>query len=252
MNFTKQHSLSYIGNTNNSAKIAKNGKKGVSTYIIYLAPSTQSGHNVCPKATSECIAACLSESGHNRIDTSGRINRARIKKTQLFFDTRTEFVNHVAKEIANAKKRADKAGLEFSVRLNGTSDLSPILFKGSDGLTLLETFPQIQFYDYTKVLNRLEKERPANYHITFSKNESNDKDCVSALKLGANVAVVFNTKKGKELPESWNGYPVVDGDETDLRFLDPKGGYVVGLRAKGKAKKDVTNFVVHVASSEMK
>jgi hypothetical protein len=96
------------------------------------------------------------------------------------------------------------------------------------------------------VLNRLEKERPTNYHITFSKNESNDAECVSALKLGANVAVVFNTKKGADLPESWNGYPVVDGDDTDLRFMDPKGGYVIGLRAKGKAKKDVSGFVVKV------
>ena len=244
MNFTKQHSLSYIGNTNNSAKIAKNGKKGVSTYIIYLAPSTQSGHNVCPKATSECIAACLSESGHNRIDTSGRINRARIKKTQLFFDTRTEFVNHVAKEIANAKKRADKAGLEFSVRLNGTSDLSPILFKGSDGLTLLETFPQIQFYDYTKVLNRIKLlDKYANYDLTFSYSGSNWNECEQALDNGMRVAVVF---AGKQLPDVYKGRKVVDGDVSDIRYWDPKD-CIVGLRFK-KVRNKIENssFIVSV------
>jgi len=125
--------------------------------------------------------------------------------------------------------------------LNGTSDIEWTRFG------IMEEFPDLQFYDYTKVLNRLEKEIPKNYHITFSKNEANDVESEVALKLGANVAVVFNTKKGEALPETWKGFPVFDGDDTDARFLDPKGGYVIGLRAKGQAKKDKTNFVVNVA-----
>ena len=242
MSFLKKNNLSYLGNTNNSAKIAKNGKKGVSTYIIYLSPSTQSGYNVCPKATPECIAACLSESGYNRIDTSGRINRARISKTQLFFSTRTEFVDHVAKEIANAEKRAKKAGLEFSVRLNGTSDLSPILFKGSDGLILLEKFPHIQFYDYTKVLSRVKLlQKYVNYDLTFSYSGSNWDECKQALDCGMRVAVVF---AGKQLPATYKGLLVVDGDVSDIRYWDPKD-CIVGLRFK-KVRNKIENssFVV--------
>lgn len=242
MNFAKQHKLSYIGSTNSSAKIAKNGKKGVSTYIIYLAPSTQSGHNVCPKATKECIKACLSESGHNRIDTSGRINRARIAKTQLFFSSRVDFVDCVTKEIANAEKRALKAGYEFSVRLNGTSDLSPALFKGSDGLNLLQKYPHVQFYDYTKVLNRRRLlETYPNYDLTFSYSGSNWGECEQALKDGMRVAVVF---AGKQLPNWYKGYEVVDGDVSDIRYWDNKS-CIVGLRFK-KVRNKIENssFVV--------
>ena len=244
MNFASVNGLSYIGNTNNSAKIKKNGKKGVSTYIIYLAPSKQSGYNVCPKATTECVAACLSESGHNRIDTSGRINRARIKKTQLFFTTRANFVDHVAREINNAQKRAAKAGLEFSVRLNGTSDLSPALFKGSDNLTLLERFPHIQFYDYTKVLNRVKLlNQYNNYDLTFSYSGSNWNECELALQQGVRVAVVF---AGKKLPTQYMGREVVDGDISDIRYWDPKD-CIVGLRFKKVRNKiEKSNFVVSV------
>ena len=244
MTFTKRNQLSYIGSTNSSAKIAKNGKKGVSTYIIYLAPSTQSGHNICPRATKECIQACLSESGHNRIDTSGRINRARIKKTQLFFSTRKEFVDCIAKEIANAHKRAVKAGYEFSVRLNGTSDLSPILFVGSDGLTILDKFPHVQFYDYTKVLNRKRLlSKYSNYDLTFSYSGSNWTECEQALQDGMRVAVVF---AGKQLPTEYKGYQVVDGDVSDIRYWDPKD-CIVGLRFKKVRNKiEDSNFIVQL------
>lgn len=244
MNFAKQHALSYIGSTNSSAKIAKNGKNGVSTYIIYLAPSKQSGYNVCPKATPECIAACLNESGHNRMDTSGRINRSRIKKTQLFFESRAQFVDHVIKEIAKAERKALQDGMEFSVRLNGTSDISPILFKDSNGLTLLDRFPHIQFYDYTKVLARMRLlAKYSNYDLTFSYSGSNWAECETALQSGIRVAVVF---RGKQLPETYNGYAVVDGDTHDIRYWDPKA-CIVGLRFK-RVRKPIENsaFIVNL------
>ena len=228
--------------TTQNFKTTKGEKLGYLTGILYLAPAKISGFEVCPKRSEGCTQACLYTAG---MGAFSNVQLARINKTKMFFEDRDNFLTQLRKDIQALVKKAKKQNMIPAIRLNGTSDIEWTRF------TLMNEFPEIQFYDYTKVLNRLEKERPANYHITFSKNESNDKDCVSALKLGANVAVVFNTKKGKELPESWNGYPVVDGDETDLRFLDPKGGYVVGLRAKGKAKKDVTNFVVHVASSEL-
>ena len=122
---------------------------------------------------------------------------------------------------------------------NGTSDIDWTRFD------IMNQFPDVQFYDYTKVLNRLSKSIPDNYHLTFSKNEVNDEECQSALNLGFNVAVVFSTKKGSPLPESYMGYTVYNGDETDVRFKDPKG-VVVGLIAKGDAKKDKTGFVVNV------
>ena len=228
--------------TTQNFKTTKGEKLGYLTGILYLAPAKISGFEVCPKRSEGCTQACLYTAG---MGAFSNVQLARINKTKMFFEDRDNFLTQLRKDIQALVKKAKKQNMIPAIRLNGTSDIEWTRF------SLMNEFPEIQFYDYTKVLNRLEKERPANYHITFSKNESNDKDCVSALKLGANVAVVFNTKKGKELPESWNGYPVVDGDETDLRFLDPKGGYVVGLRAKGKAKKDVTNFVVHVASSEL-
>ena len=145
------------------------------------------------------------------------------------------------KDIKALAKKAKKLNLIPAVRLNGTSDIEWTRFG------IMEEFTEVQFYDYTKVFARLSDYKPTNHHVTFSKNESNDAECLAALERGVNVAVVFSTKKGEALPESWNGHPVFDGDDTDVRFEDPQGGYIIGLRAKGKAKKDLTNFVIKVA-----
>lgn len=110
----------------------------------------------------------------------------------------------------------------------------------------MEEFPNVRFYDYTKVLNRLSKPLPSNYSVVFSKNEANDVEADAALKMGFNVSVVFDLSKNDDMPTTYNGIPVHDGDETDARFLDPQGGYIIGLRAKGQAKKDSSGFVIHL------
>ena len=224
--------------TTQNYKTSKGEKLGILTGILYLAPAKISGYEVCPRRSEGCTKACLFTAG---MGAFSNVQQARINKTKLFFEQREEFMNQLRKDIAALIKKAKKMNMTPAVRLNGTSDIEWTRFG------IMEEFPDLQWYDYTKVLNRLEKEIPKNYHITFSKNESNDAECEAALKLGANVAVVFNTKKGEALPETWKGFPVFDGDDTDARFLDPKGGYVIGLRAKGQAKKDKTNFVVTVA-----
>lgn len=221
--------------TTQNNKTTKGEKLGVLTGILYLAPAKISGYEVCPMRSKGCTKACLYTAGMGKFSN---VQLARINKTKWFFEDRKTFLEQLRKDIKSLIKKAKKLGMQPAVRLNGTSDIE------WTRLEIMNEFPDLQFYDYTKVLNRLEKERPANYHITFSKNEVNSLECISALKLGANVAVVFDVKKGEELPAEWNGFPVFDGDDTDARFLDPKGGYVIGLRAKGAAKKDDTGFVV--------
>ena len=224
--------------TTQNYKTTKGEKLGILTGILYLAPADLSGYEVCPMRSEGCTDACLFTAGMGAYST---VKQARINKTKRFFEERVEFMNQLRKDIKALIKKAAKLNMQPAIRLNGTSDIEWIR------TGILNEFPDIQFYDYTKVLNRLHKELPKNYHITFSKNEKNDAHCEVALKLGVNVAVVFSTKKGEALPTEWKGFPVYDGDDTDVRFLDPKGGYVIGLRAKGKAKKDKTGFVVAVA-----
>lgn len=236
--------LSYIGTTNSSAKIAKAGKFNELTYIIYLSPANSSGFNVCAGATKECIDACLTESGHARIDTSGRIKNARINKTKLFYYNREFFMAWVIEEIRSARLKAKRNNMRFSIRINGTSDISLKLFKYK-GLNLLQLFPDVPMYDYTKVFKRikLQSEYP-NYHLTYSYSGENWSECEIALKQGVNVAVVFLN----ELPETYKGYKVINGDISDLRYKDPKG-VIVGLSYKlvkgdKSIDKEASKFIV--------
>ena len=127
-------------------------------------------------------------------------------------------------------------------RPNLTSDLMFEEVENADGQTLMQKFPDTQFYDYTKSFGRMAKflngDFPSNYHLTFSRSEHNETLCDMVLQMGGNVAVVFRD----QLPKTWKGFEVVNGDENDLRFLD-KQGVVVGLIEKGLAKKDETGFV---------
>jgi len=238
-------------------KILKGMKQGYMTYILHLAPATLSGYNVCAKATAGCIAACLNTAGRGGMikkgETTNAIQQARIRKTKFFFENRAEFMMQLVKDIELAIKQCAKKNLIPVFRLNGTSDLAwekyEVTVTTKEGIKIVyrnifEAFPFVQFYDYTAILGRKVK-CISNYSLTFSKKESNDMDVRLAASNGMNVAVVFSTKKGKEMPATYIGRPVFNGDESDLRFLDPKN-VVVGLYAKGKAKKDSSGFVVQV------
>jgi len=222
--------------TFSNAKTTKGEKKGYLTGILYLAPASTSGViNVCPKASEGCKKACLFTAGRGAYNN---VQEARKRKTLEYYNDRDGFIETLLKDIDIARKVADKKGLTLVLRPNGTSDLPFI------GRKVAEANPDIQVYDYTKVSKPWERQLP-NYRLTFSRSETNEAECIEALDHGINVAVVFSTKKGQALPETYLGRKVVDGDETDLRFLD-ETGVIVGLRAKGKAKQDTTGFVVQV------
>jgi len=234
-----------VGNT----KTVKGEALGYRTFILHLAPSNVSGYNVCPKASKGCAAACLNTAGRGRFDNT---QNARIRKTRLFFNDRLTFMAMLVKDIQAAIRNAERNNLIPVFRLNGTSDIRWETVKVGPFANIMEMFPTRQFYDYTKISNR--RNIPANYNLTFSRSEDNDTECVTAGILGMNIAVVFNVKKGAPLPATYNIKPdnlvssdkqVIDGDESDLRFLDPDGS-IVGLRGKGDAKKDSSNFVVSV------
>jgi hypothetical protein len=226
-------------------KMLKGLSQGYNTYILHLAPADLSGFNTCPKATAGCKAACLNTAGRGGMfkkgETTNAIQKARIRKTKMFYEQRQDFMLALKKDIELAIKQSKKLGLIPVIRLNGTSDLSWEKYDMIPGQNVFECFPDIQFYDYTKVLGRKVK-GIANYNLTFSAADGNDADVYSAIAQGYNVATVFGIKKTDPMPESYNGLPVSNGEESDLRFLDPKG-VVVGLYAKGKAKKDTSGFV---------
>jgi hypothetical protein len=235
-------SLLTVGNP----KLIKGEKKGYQSFVLHLAPSNLSGYNTCPKATTGCKQACLNTAGRGGIfkkgETSNTIQKARIRKTKEFFENREQFLDNLSANIKLGIKQAEKKGLIPAFRLNGTSDLSwekyPV--RKSSGYyyaNIFEAFPNVQFYDYTKVLGRKVSHIP-NYHLTFSQADGNIEDVIKAKEAGMNIATVFRT-----VPESHLGRTVINGDETDLRFLDPKN-VIVGLKAKGKAKKDTSGFVI--------
>jgi hypothetical protein len=222
-------------------KIQKGTKLGYLSFILHLAPSDVSGYNTCPKATAGCKAACLNTAGRGgmfrRGETTNTIQKARIRKTRYFYEQRQDFMLDLMADIRKGIKMATKLGLTPVFRLNGTSDLSWEKYDMIPGQNVFECFPDVQFYDYTKVPKR-KVEGINNYHLTFSQADGNDADANWAISKNMNVTVVFN-----KIPESYKGKPVYNADDTDLRFLDPKG-VVLGLKAKGRAKKDTTGFVV--------
>lgn len=220
-------------------KTIKGQALGYMTYILHLSPSDVAGvGNTCPKATEGCRAACLNTAGRGGMFKPGGTNtiqEARKRKTRQFFEDRTSFMADLAADIKRAIKQAQRKGFTPVFRLNGTSDLSWEKYEvGCTGMNIFEMFPLVQFYDYTKVLGRKVKNIP-NYHLTFSRAESNESDCIKAREQGMNVATVYDT-----IPEG-----VYSADEHDLRFLDPAVG-TVGLKAKGRAKKDYSGFVIRL------
>ena len=224
-------------------KIQKGTKLGYLSFILHLAPATLSGKNTCPKATPGCIAACLNTAGRGgmfkRGETTNTIQKARIRKTEYFFADREAFMADLASDIRKGIKLAAKLGLKPVFRLNGTSDLAWEKYEVSGFENIFAMFPDVQFYDYTKIFGR-KVQGIKNYFLLFSAADGNDADVRLAVAAGMNISVVFD-----KLPETFMGLVVVDADETDLRFLDPKG-VVAGLKAKGRAKKDTSGFVRRV------
>lgn len=226
-------------------KVLKGMKEGYNTYILHLAPAKLSGFETCAKRTAGCTAACLNTAGRGGMfkkgETTNVIQQARIRKTAFFFEERAGFFEWLVADIKLAIKQSAKLGLIPVFRLNGTSDIAWEKYEVCDGKNIFQMFPEVQFYDYTKILGRKVSHIP-NYHLTFSAADGNDADVLKAMAQGMNVATVFGIKKTEPMPETYNGRPVFNGDDSDLRFLDPKG-VIVGLYAKGKAKKDESGFV---------
>jgi hypothetical protein len=217
------------------AKTVKGEKYDFLTGILYLAPAENSGViNACPYASPGCKASCLFTAGN--ADTFPSVNESRIRKTQWYVKDPTGFCLQLTKDIEATVRKAKREGLKPCFRLNGTSDIPKL------ARIQAMTFPNLQFYDYTKIPKPWLRILP-NYHLTFSLSETNEQEAREALKNGINTAVVFNVKPGDPLPKTWSGYPVLDGDLHDLRFKRGPKVVIVGLRAKGRARKDTSGFV---------
>jgi ribosomal protein S18 len=218
---------------------AKTSKNALLTYILYLAPSNLSGINVCPYASNGCIATCLNTAGRGKFNN---VQTARLNKTLIFKENRPKFYIQLANELLRIHDKSIKQNIDIAIRLNGTSDIDHLneLIRHT-GIDFLDTFySNLKFYDYTKNPNIVKKYLNTNYKITFSRSEINDFQVNEVLQIGGNIAVVFKN----ELPLTYKGYKVINGDVSDLRYYDEKN-VIVGLKAKGKAKNDKTNFVIN-------
>ncbi|MDR1716468.1 MAG: hypothetical protein LBS20_11555 [Prevotella sp.] len=242
--------ISYLGSCSTSPKLIKSLSRNVMTYGLYLAPYNISGYNVCPESCN-CSKYCLYGSGRSKIEflarkEAGTIQSSRIKKTRLFFEDRPAFMSLLVHEISQAIKKAEIAGMKPAVRLNCASDLSPEEFI-LGGKNILQIFPNLQFYDYSKIPGHMQlAKKYANYDLTFSYSGENWDDCEAFLKQGYRIAVVFDGG----LPATFKGYPVINANDDDIRFLD-NGGIICGLTYKkvandyvdGKYRRPDTTFI---------
>lgn len=234
-----------LSDGDSNTKLRKSNSKSVEylTVGLSLSPAKESGYEMCASRSPGCTQACLFTAGRG---VYANVRNARIARTRLFHQDRALFRAMLFSELMRWEQKAHKQGKVLACRLNVVSDVMwekmfPELFS---------TFANVQFYDYTKHFLRMLTycgpgrgiPIPENYHLTFSRSENNDEDCKTILYHGGNVAIVFNKK---ELPETYWGYKVINGDETDLRFLD-ESGTIVGLYAKGRGKKDESGFVVQL------
>ena len=243
-----------------NAKTIKGDGSEYLTAILYMTPYKimvdGKSFNSCAMAKqASCIDACLYTAGRGAFNN---VQTARQRKAEWFYRDRDSFMKQLYEDIKKFQTYCRKRNIQPCVRLNGTTDIrwELILHKielqyKTDAKNIFEWFPNVQFYDYTKIANRKCKDIP-NYHLTWSYSNANPeyaKLLDKALEQGMNAAVVFRSNFIKVVPKCWHkwkGYPVIDGDSDDLRFLDPKGGHIVALYAKGKAKKDTSGFVQEV------
>ena len=221
---------------------AKTAKNEIKTFILYLAPHTQNAAkiNLCPMASKGCAAACLYNAGRGAFNS---VQNARINKTNFYINDKSLFIKKLAGEIIKETAKAKKKGEQIAFRLNGTSDQDFVyLLKKYAGLDITALSPVAVFYDYTKILGKVKKYINAfNYTLTYSRAEDNEAEALEALSLGANVSAVFSD----QLPATYKGFKVVDGDASDLVMLN-HSGVILGLRAKGKkARTDTSGFVIN-------
>lgn len=223
-----------------NAKTVKGDGAEYLTAIMYLTPWKSAGINVCPMAEQAgCIDACLNTAGRGKMSV---VQQGRARKTQWFASDRDGFMRQLVDDLASFVRFCAKRGVQPCVRLNGTSDIRWELIPANGKRCIMDAFPDVIFYDYTKIANR--RNLPANYHLTFSYSNVSATYAAmadTAIRAGLNVAVVFRAKC--RIPATYLGLPVIDGDRDDLRFLDPKGS-VVALYAKGRAMRDYSGFVV--------
>jgi len=223
--------------TESNPKTIKGESLGYLTTILHLAPSDHSGYDVCASASPACRKDCLFFAGRGKMKV---VSNARIRKTREFFEDRKSFLDTLMGEIDKHERRASRLELKPAARINGLSDLllervAPEIFS---------TFPNLQFYDYTKHDKRMKKfldgKLPSNYYLTFSRSETNEAKAMEIIRMGGNVAVLF---RDGIFPEKWKRFRVHNGDTHDLRFLDP-GPRIIGLKPKGPMVHDETGFVV--------
>lgn len=245
-----------------SAKAIKAQGFGFINAIHYMAPASLSGFNLCPHSSAGCRALCLGwESGQASMvanDTDlNSVRLSRIAKAKRFMGDRVAYMADVVRSIETELAKAIAAGKRLCVRMNGATDIGwhgvacrrsmhpegSHKHLGDIYRNVFEAFPEVDFVDYTKNPRAFDRALPANYHLTFSRSDENETKALELLARGVNVAVVFGIAK----PTLWNGFTVIDGDEHDLRQLDPRGakGFVIALSPKGrKAKRDTSGFVV--------
>jgi hypothetical protein len=230
-------SYKLLAKPNSNPKIAKGNTK-LSDYITTIMHLRPISTKICPyQDIAKCKAACLNTAGLGGVYPS--IQKTRQAKTDLFLNDRDAFMTKLYNEIEKFVRFCENKNKKAALRLNGTSDIQWETIE-HEGVTVFEKFPQVQFYDYTKIPTRKISHIP-NYHLTWSYSEANQKYSKLFQKLAYNIAVVF---KG-DLPAVFKGLRVINGDKTDMRFLDSNKKVVVGLKAKGKAKTDTSGFVIN-------
>jgi hypothetical protein len=217
--------------SSNNSKTVKGEKVGFKTFIMYLSPFilNSKGVNLCPMASNGCANACLFSSGFGGMYEN--VKNGRLEKTEFYLSNRIAFLDKLVYEIGKLEKRYKDSEFTLAIRLNGTSDISFEKQITSNGKTIFDTYPNVQFYDYTKNYTRFNKVLPSNYHLTFSRSETNEDIAMELLSKGINISMVF-----EKVPETYKGYTVVDGDEDDLTFLKPSG-VIVGLKYKKNTGK---------------
>ena len=235
-NYKPVKNLLSKGSTN-----TKTAKNNLESFILYLAPHTQNSKkiNICPRASKGCAAACLFSAGRGKFSN---VIASRTNKTEYYLSDKKIFINQLSKELIKIAAKSIKQNKKIAIRLNGTSDQDFIaLIKKYNNLDLLngDEFKNLVFYDYTAILGKIKKYINTSYSLTLSRKEDNENEIIEALKLGGNVAAVFRD----ELPTTYKGYNVVNGDSSDLEMIYNKN-VILGLKAKGDAKKDKSGFVI--------